>query len=143
MPSKSAQPDFLEKMSNVIPAGKGMKDVQLLVVDRENRNRICELGEIGEIYVRAGGLAEGYLGNDELNKAKFVNNWFVDNSKWVEADRAMAKPLVEEPWREFYKVKGYFHSIRVVDCYINYPSGPKRSHVSKRRSWTLYVHRRR
>jgi L-aminoadipate-semialdehyde dehydrogenase len=103
VPSRAAEPDFLENMGNVIPAGKGMKDVQLVIVDRENRNRVCDIGEIGEIYVRAGGLAEGYLGNEELTKTKFVDSWFVDNSKWVEQDKKIAKSLEEEPWREFYK----------------------------------------
>jgi L-aminoadipate-semialdehyde dehydrogenase len=102
IPSKSSDEHYLEKMGNVIPAGHGMKDVQLLIVDRENRNRVCDIGEIGEIYVRAAGLAEGYLGNDELTKTKFVDNWFVDNSKWVSEDQKAAS-LSEEPWREFYK----------------------------------------
>ncbi|KAF4627804.1 hypothetical protein G7Y89_g10353 [Cudoniella acicularis] len=53
-----------------------MKDVQLLIVDRENRNRICDVGEIREIYVRAAGLAEGYLGSDELKKTKGLQNHF-------------------------------------------------------------------
>ncbi|KAG0646154.1 nonribosomal peptide synthetase [Hyphodiscus hymeniophilus] len=100
IPSKASDPDYLEKMGNIIPAGKGMKDVQLVIVDRENRNRVCEVGEIGEIYVRAAGLAEGYLGSDELTKSKFVDSWFVNNSDWVEADKKSAK---SEPWREFYK----------------------------------------
>ncbi|CAG8975772.1 hypothetical protein HYALB_00009292 [Hymenoscyphus albidus] len=103
IPSRAADPEYLEKMGNVIPAGKGMKDVQLLIVDRENRNRICDVGEIGEIYVRAAGLAEGYLGSDELTKTKFIDSWFVDNSKWIEEDKKVAKSLSEEPWREFYK----------------------------------------
>jgi L-aminoadipate-semialdehyde dehydrogenase len=103
IPSRASDPEYLDKMGNVIPAGKGMKDVQLLIVDRENRNRICDIGEIGEIYVRAAGLAEGYLGSDELSKAKFIDSWFVDNSKWVEEDKKIAKSLEEEPWREFYK----------------------------------------
>jgi L-aminoadipate-semialdehyde dehydrogenase len=102
IPSKSSDEAYLEKMGNIIPAGKGMKDVQILVVDRENRNRVCDVGEIGEIYVRAAGLAEGYLGSDELTKTKFVDSWFVDNSKWVEEDKKVAKSLSEEPWREFY-----------------------------------------
>ncbi|KAN0112598.1 large subunit of L-aminoadipate-semialdehyde dehydrogenase [Hyaloscypha variabilis] len=100
IPSRASDPEYLDQMPNIIPAGKGMKDVQLIIVDRENRNRVCDVGEIGEIYVRAGGLAEGYLGSDELTKTKFVNSWFVDNSKWVEADQKTAK---NEPWREFYK----------------------------------------
>ncbi|KAH8687352.1 L-aminoadipate-semialdehyde dehydrogenase-like protein large subunit [Tricladium varicosporioides] len=103
IPSRATDPEYLEKMDNVIPAGKGMKDVQLLIVDRENRNRICDIGEIGEIYVRAAGLAEGYLGSDELTKTKFVDSWFVDNSKWVEEDKKAAKSAAEEPWREFYQ----------------------------------------
>ena len=103
IPSRSSDPDYLEKMGNVIPAGKGMKDVQLLIVDRENQDRICSVGEIGEIYVRAAGLAEGYLGSDELTATKFVKSWFTDNSKWVEADKKAAKSLTEEPWREYYQ----------------------------------------
>lgn len=103
IPSRASDPEYLETMGNVIPAGKGMKDVQLLIVDRENRNRICDVGEIGEIYVRAAGLAEGYLGSDELTKTKFVESWFVDNAKWVEEDKKAARSLAEEPWREFYK----------------------------------------
>ncbi|KAH6682753.1 hypothetical protein B0J14DRAFT_622883 [Halenospora varia] len=103
IPSRASDPEYLEKMGNVIPAGKGMKDVQLLIVDRENRNRICDVGEIGEIYVRAAGLAEGYLGSDELTKTKFVDSWFVDNSRWVEEDKKVAKSAAEEPWREFYQ----------------------------------------
>jgi L-aminoadipate-semialdehyde dehydrogenase len=103
LPSRAVDPAYLDRMGNIIPAGKGMKDVQLLIVDRENRDRICDVGEIGEIYVRAGGLAEGYLGSDDLSKAKFVDSWFADNAKWVEEDKKIAKPLSEEPWREFYK----------------------------------------
>ena len=37
-----------------MPAGKGMLNVQLLVVNRNDRTQICGIGEIGEIYVRAG-----------------------------------------------------------------------------------------
>ncbi|KAL0941207.1 putative L-aminoadipate-semialdehyde dehydrogenase [Colletotrichum truncatum] len=101
LPSASADPEFLERFpDNVIPAGKGMKDVQLIVVDRENHERVCGVGEVGEIYVRAAGLAEGYLANDELNKAKFVSNWFVKDNRWAELDQ---KASQNEPWRQFYK----------------------------------------
>ncbi len=80
-----------------------MKDVQLIIVDRENRNRVCAIDEIGEIYVRAAGLVDGYLSSYELTKTKFVDSWFVDNSTWVEEDTKVAKSLAEQPWREFYK----------------------------------------
>lgn len=38
-------------------------DVQLLVVDRasltEKKPKLCKIGQVGELFVRAGGLAEG------------------------------------------------------------------------------------
>lgn len=81
-----------------------MYDVQLLVVDRDNRERICGAGEVGEIYVRAGGLAEGYLGLDDATASKFLQNWFVDPQKWADEDkRAMTKQGKPKPWMEFYK----------------------------------------
>lgn len=106
IPSKAENPDYLEKMGDVIPAGTGMVDVQLLVVDRNDKNRQCPIGEIGEIYVRAGGLAEGYLGVElkDLTNTKFVQNWFVDPQKWCKEDEARAAQAgKEEPWRQYYK----------------------------------------
>lgn len=64
----------MDSMPDVIPAGKGMQDVQLLVVNREDRNKICQVNEVGEVYVRAGGLAGGYRGLPELNEQKFVTS---------------------------------------------------------------------
>ncbi|KAK0656932.1 hypothetical protein B0T16DRAFT_366692 [Cercophora newfieldiana] len=101
IPSRARDPDYLEKLNkDTVPAGKGMQNVQLLVVNRENQKDQCKVGEVGEIFVRAAGLAEGYLGDEALNQQKFVMNWFVDNNKWVEAD---AKASKDEPWRKYYK----------------------------------------
>jgi L-aminoadipate-semialdehyde dehydrogenase len=103
IPSLNDDATYLEEMGDVIPAGKGMQDVQLLVVDREKKERQCKIGEIGEIYVRAGGLAEGYLGDEQKNTEKFVRNWFVDEQRWVEEDKKrVAAAGKAEPWREFY-----------------------------------------
>jgi L-aminoadipate-semialdehyde dehydrogenase len=52
--SKASDPTFLDNLPDVIPAGQGMQDVQLLVIDREDRNKICGFGVVGEIYVRGG-----------------------------------------------------------------------------------------
>ncbi|PPJ56809.1 hypothetical protein CBER1_05940 [Cercospora berteroae] len=104
IPSANEDPTYLDKMGDVIPAGTGMLDVQLLVVDREKKERQCEVGEIGEIYVRAGGLAEEYLGDPEKNAQKFVSNWFVDQQKWVDEDKKRVEAAGQpEPWREQYK----------------------------------------
>ncbi|KAK4619418.1 L-2-aminoadipate reductase large subunit [Fulvia fulva] len=103
IPCLNENPDYLDKMGDVIPAGTGMLDVQLLVVDREKKERQCEVGEIGEIYVRAGGLAEEYLGDPKKNAEKFVWNWFVDNQRWVDEDKQRVEAAgTAEPWREQY-----------------------------------------
>lgn len=58
-PSHTDAPNFLDDMSEVIPAGRRMNNVQLPVVDRQNKNRLCDPGESGEIYARAGGPVSG------------------------------------------------------------------------------------
>ncbi|KAH7075855.1 hypothetical protein BKA63DRAFT_443056 [Paraphoma chrysanthemicola] len=104
LPSCTEKPEFLDSIGEVVPAGRGMNNVQLLVVNREDRNKICAPGESGEIYVRAGGLAEEYLGLPDLTATKFVDNWFVENSKWVGEDKKRVESQgAAEPWREFYK----------------------------------------
>jgi len=75
IPPLSSDPVFLNGQKDVIPAGRGMQDVQLLVINRVNRNSLCGIGEIGELYVRAAGLAEGYLSLPDLTNEKFVSNW--------------------------------------------------------------------
>ncbi|KAJ7432893.1 alpha-aminoadipate reductase Lys1p [Mycena galericulata] len=75
IPPVSADPTFLATQKDIMPAGAGMIDVQLLVVNRNDRTVPCAVGEVGEIYVRSGGLAEGYL-DAAATKEKFVENWF-------------------------------------------------------------------
>lgn len=58
IPNRTQEPDFLKSLPDIMPAGRGMHNVQLLVVDRTDRTKQCAIGEVGEIYVRAGGLAE-------------------------------------------------------------------------------------
>ncbi|KAL8902042.1 MAG: hypothetical protein Q9207_004907 [Kuettlingeria erythrocarpa] len=106
IPCRNQDPNFLDNMTDVIPAGRGMYDVQLLVVNREDRMKLCDVGETGEIYVRAGGLAEGYLGEDlaELTRTKFVENWFVEPRKWIEEDRKrVAEEKGRQPWRQYFE----------------------------------------
>ena len=79
IPPVSEDSTFLATQKDIMPAGEGMIDVQLLVVNRNDRNVPCGVGEVGEIYVRSGGLAEGYLDADATAE-KFVLNWFSNNS---------------------------------------------------------------
>lgn len=78
IPSITIDPVFLNGQKDIIPAGRGMTDVQLLVVNRIDRNTVCGVGEIGELFVRAAGLAEGYLKLPELTAQKFVTNWMTN-----------------------------------------------------------------
>ncbi|PKY01910.1 L-aminoadipate-semialdehyde dehydrogenase large subunit [Aspergillus campestris IBT 28561] len=106
IPSKSDQPEYLDGMPDIIPVGQGMLDVQLLVVDRNDKSRICDIGEQGELFLRAGGLAEGYLGDDtviqKLNESKFLTNWFVDPAVWTRQYERIAAES-PKPWMELYK----------------------------------------
>jgi L-2-aminoadipate reductase len=103
IPSYASDKNYLAGMKDVIPAGKGMFNVQLLVVNRYDPTKLCAVGELGEIYVRAGGLAEGYLGTPELTEKKFVKNWFVDPGQWVkEYEAKKASSASNDPWQEFY-----------------------------------------
>ncbi|ORY80373.1 L-aminoadipate-semialdehyde dehydrogenase [Protomyces lactucae-debilis] len=82
IPSFDKDPRFLASCKDIMPAGQGMQDVQLLVVSRDGSRQLCGVGQVGEIYVRAAGLAEGYLGLDDLTGTKFVTNWFVKDDTW-------------------------------------------------------------
>ncbi|KAF9226319.1 alpha-aminoadipate reductase Lys1p [Gyrodon lividus] len=79
IPPVSADPTFLATQKDIMPAGEGMVDVQLLVVNRTDKTVPCAVGEVGEIYVRSGGLAEGYL-DAGASAEKFVSNWFASLS---------------------------------------------------------------
>lgn len=105
IPSRARNPNFLDQVKDVIPAGRGMFNVQLVVVNQTDRTKQCGIDEVGEIYVRAGGLADGYLGDENMNKKKFIPNWFVDPTKWAERyEKDIAQMSGKsEPWREFYK----------------------------------------
>ncbi|CUM66147.1 uncharacterized protein PRCAT00003804001 [Priceomyces carsonii] len=95
--SRASDPTYLKNLKDVMPAGTGMYNVQLLVVNRNDTSQTCGVGEVGEIYVRAGGLSEGYRGLPDANKQKFITNWYVDPKIWVEEDEKNKKPT--ETWR--------------------------------------------
>lgn len=95
--SQSSDPAFLRAQKDTMPAGQGMVDVQLLVVNRNDRKQTCGVGEVGEIYVRGGGLAEGYLDLPDMTAEKFVTNWYVDENTWKEQDSDDG-----EEWRKYW-----------------------------------------
>jgi len=60
--------------ARIPPIGRGIDDVQLLVLNRAGR--LAGIGESGEICVRTSYLSRGYVDNDELTARKFVRNPF-------------------------------------------------------------------
>ncbi|KAH9835299.1 alpha-aminoadipate reductase Lys1p [Rhodofomes roseus] len=102
LPSVSEDPTFLATQKDVMPAGEGMVDVQLLVVNRNDKNVPCAVGEVGEIYVRSGGLAEGYS-DTEATAQKFVTNWFAADAP-PRKDTILEPPSVQPgPEAQFWK----------------------------------------
>ncbi|KIK70236.1 hypothetical protein GYMLUDRAFT_34725 [Collybiopsis luxurians FD-317 M1] len=109
LPALSEDPAYLSTQKEVIPAGKGMKDVQLLVVNRNDKSIPCAVGEAGEIYVRSGGLAEGYLvplnsladGEPDPNEEKFVRNWFKSGQE-EDAGYADTISASQDPARHYW-----------------------------------------
>ncbi|BGP19523.1 hypothetical protein JCM10213_000122 [Rhodosporidiobolus nylandii] len=98
IPPLSEDATFLRTRKDIMPAGQGMINVQLLVVNRQDRNQICAVGEVGEIYVRSGGLAEGYLQLPDATAEKFVENWF---GAGVEREDAIKDG--DAPWKPWWK----------------------------------------
>ena len=63
---------------DIVPLGHGIRDVQLLVLNRERQ--LAGIGEAGEIYVRSPHLAAGYLGEPGLSEEKFVRSHFTGDA---------------------------------------------------------------
>ncbi|KAG0189644.1 large subunit of alpha-aminoadipate reductase [Apophysomyces sp. BC1034] len=103
VPARSCHPAFLSSQKEVIPAGKGMVNVQLLVVNRHDRTKMCAVGEIGEIYVRAPGLSEGYLNLPDATNEKFILNWFVQHPG--DAHDKIESTVDGDAWHAFWKGK--------------------------------------
>ncbi|MEW6733018.1 MAG: amino acid adenylation domain-containing protein [Acidobacteriota bacterium] len=64
----------VEKQKEILPLGRGIKDVQLLVLNASRQ--MCGIGEVGEIYIRSPHIALGYIGDEELTRARFITNPF-------------------------------------------------------------------
>jgi amino acid adenylation domain-containing protein len=63
-----------ERARQVLPLGRGTRDVQLLVIHRAGG--LCGVGELGEVVVRSPHLAGGYLGDEALTAQRFQLNPF-------------------------------------------------------------------
>jgi amino acid adenylation domain-containing protein len=64
----------------VLPLGRGIPDVQLLVVNAAGR--LAGVGELGEVWVRSPHLARGYLGDEVLTRDRFLANPFASSQEF-------------------------------------------------------------
>ena len=60
----------------VVPVGRGISDVQLLVLDHDLQ--LTEVGQVGEIGIRTPYLTLGYLNNQAATRQKFITNPFTN-----------------------------------------------------------------
>ena len=106
----------LSHLKDVIPAGVGMKGAQLAVVNRQGKR--CGVGEMGEIFVRSYGLAEGYLGKNEETAIKFVKNFLIPGLEFGELAALAGVVLDRGPRDRMYKTGdlGRYRPDGVVEC---------------------------
>ena len=73
-PENSTPLDALRegRAKEVLPLGKGIPDVQLLLIN--GAGQLAGVGEAGEIYLRSPHIARGYMGDAELTQQRFVEN---------------------------------------------------------------------
>ena len=64
-PKQLTPENQLAELESVLPLGRGMKDVQLLVLN--TRGKLCGIDELGEIYIRSPHVALGYLGESRAS----------------------------------------------------------------------------
>ena len=64
-------PDQVSSFKQKIPIGRGIEDVQLLILT--SKLKLAGIGEVGEIYVRTPYLASGYISEDNTQQRFIVN----------------------------------------------------------------------
>lgn len=63
----------------IIPVGRGMPNVQLLLLNKQRA--LAGIGEVGEIYIRSPHLAREYLNDPSLTQTRFLPNPLGNDSK--------------------------------------------------------------
>eukprot|EP01147_Barroeca_monosierra_P005098 gene5098-139_t len=128
---------MLDTFKDIIPAGKGMKDVQLLVLTKSMD--FAAIGELGELYVRSPHLSAGYLGLPEATEAKFLVNSFTNDPadrlyRTGDIGRYMYQGIVECIGRadDQIKIRGFRIELGEIDIHLG-------EHPSVRENKTLVM----
>jgi len=70
---------FAEPMDQLVPIGRPIDNIQLLVVNEHLQ--LQPVGLPGELCIAGDGLARGYLNQPELTAQKFIDHPYADNQK--------------------------------------------------------------
>ena len=73
--------DLVGKLSNVVSIGKPIADTTILILNEENN--ICQIGEVGSIYIQTPFFSKGYYNEAQLTAEKFIKNPLVNSSENV------------------------------------------------------------
>ncbi len=97
-----------------IPIGKPMRGARVIILD-ENM-KICEVSQIGDIYIRTPYMTLGYFNDPELTKEKFIPNPFNNDPKDLmyktgDLGRWMFDGNLEFLGRKDFQVK--IHGVRI------------------------------
>ncbi len=72
--------DFTEEVdSTVVPIGKPIHNVKVMILDRKNRP--VPLGVPGELYISGAGIGRGYINNEALTRERFLENPYFEGEK--------------------------------------------------------------
>ena len=66
------------KPTEIVPLGKPIPDTEVLII---KDNKLCDVGETGEIYIKTPFMSKGYYNDPKLNEKSFVQNPLVKNQK--------------------------------------------------------------
>lgn len=107
----------------ILPAGRGMQDVQLLVLNDNMKQ--AGVGELAELFVRSPHLSAGYLGLPEATAEKFLVNPFTDKPsdrlyRTGDLGRYMPNGIVECTGRadDQVKIRGFRIELGEIDTYL-------------------------
>ncbi|MCW5589708.1 MAG: non-ribosomal peptide synthetase [Legionellales bacterium] len=114
-----------EALPSIIPIGKPITHRQCLVLD--SHQQLLPPGAIGELYIGAPHLAEGYLGNPDLTAEKFITLPQFSTLHYFKSGdlvRWNAHQQLEFVGRNDRQIK--FHGFRIElkeieHCLLNYP----------------------
>ncbi len=105
--------------TEIVPLGRGIKDVQLLVVNKAGR--LAGVGEVGEIYFRSPHFALGYVGDTAFTNERFVVNPFTGDEhdrlyRTGDLGRYMPDGNVEPLGRADFQVKIRGFRVELAEC---------------------------